>query len=94
MPSGFPLPVDGQVFLLKKPNLENAWCDGRKSMELSRFSCKLLEYFHAKPAVDIAPITLPARPNFTASPSSLQSGAMNRVESNEGFDAEVGPVTT
>lgn len=29
--------------------------------------CKLFEYFHATPAVDTAPITLPVRPKFTAS---------------------------
>ncbi|KAM2610305.1 hypothetical protein TB1_038405 [Malus domestica] len=65
MPSGFPLLVDGRVLLLKKLDLKNAWYGGRKSMELSRVSCKLLGYLHAKPAVDTAPITLPARPNFT-----------------------------
>ncbi|KAM0975103.1 hypothetical protein ACFX2C_018184 [Malus domestica] len=65
MPSGFPLLVDGRVLLLKKPDPKNAWYRRRKSMELSRISCKLLEYLHAKPAVDTAPITLPGRPNFT-----------------------------
>ena len=29
--------------------------------------CKLLEYFQAIPAVDTAPTTLPAKPNFDAS---------------------------
>ncbi|KAM1042571.1 hypothetical protein ACFX15_033314 [Malus domestica] len=61
IPSGLPLPVDGRVVLLKKPDPEKAWYDGRKSMELS---CQLIEYLHAKTAVDIAQITLPARPNF------------------------------
>ncbi|KAM1060005.1 hypothetical protein TB1_023993 [Malus domestica] len=61
MPSGFPLPVDGRVLLLKKPDPENAWYDGRKSMELS---CQLIEYLHAKTAVDTALITLLTRPNF------------------------------
>ncbi|KAM1073044.1 hypothetical protein ACFX13_018470 [Malus domestica] len=65
MPSGFPLPVDGRVLLLKKPDPENSWYGERKSIELSMISCKLLEYLHAKLAVDTAPITFPAIPNFT-----------------------------
>lgn len=43
--------------------------------------CKLLEYFHVKPAVDTAPMTLPVRPNFTAS-LAVFSCTYTRTKSN------------